>query len=47
LVFKVGSVLGGDCADEVDILVGVEGGQFLLRGVVLVEVCELEILGVG
>jgi hypothetical protein len=41
LVFVVASVLGGDGADEVDVLVGVEGGEFLLGGVVLVDVCEI------
>lgn len=35
LIFEVGPVLGSDCADEVDVLIGVESGKVLLVGVVV------------
>ncbi len=41
------AVLGVDVADEVDVLVGVEGGELFLSGVVLVDLCELQILNEG
>lgn len=41
LILKVGSVFGGDCPNEVDILIRVEGGEFLLRGIVAVHLGEL------
>lgn len=44
LVLVIASVLGGNGADEVDVLIGVEGGQFLLGGVVLVDICEFQVL---
>jgi hypothetical protein len=44
LVLEMVAVLGVDVADEVDVLVGVEGGELLLRGVVLVDLRELEVL---
>lgn len=44
LVLEVAAVLGSDGADEVDVLVRVEGGEFLLGGVVLVDVSEFKVL---
>lgn len=41
LVLVVGAVFGSDGADEVDVLVGVEGGEFFLGGVVLMQISEL------
>jgi hypothetical protein len=45
LVFVVVAVLRGDGADEVDVLVGVEGGEVFLVGVVVVYLPELQVLG--
>lgn len=44
LVLEVGFVFRSDCFYEVDVLVGVEGGEFFLIGVVAVEFGELEVL---
>lgn len=37
------AVLWVDIADEVDVLIGVEGGELFLCGVVLVDLCEFEV----
>ena len=41
------AVLWVDVADEVDVLIRVKGGELFLRGVVLVYLCEFEILNEG
>ena len=47
LIFKTGPVLRGDSSDEIDVLIGVESGQVLLVGVIVVQLGELEVLGEG
>jgi hypothetical protein len=44
LIFEMIAVLWVDIADEVDVLIGVEGGELFLCGVVLVDLCEFEVL---
>jgi hypothetical protein len=44
LVFVISSIFGSDSADEVDVLIGVEGGELFLSSVVLIKICELKVL---
>lgn len=44
MILVVVAVLGGDVADEIDVLIGVEGGHVLLCCVVFVELGVLHVL---
>jgi hypothetical protein len=44
LILEVGPIFRGDIADEIDVLIGMESSEFLLGGIVLIDIRKLEIL---
>ena len=45
MIFVVVAIFGSDGADEIDVLIGVKGGEVLLVGMEVVDLTKLQVLG--